>query len=328
MTYTFPALSADGTLTATFAAANQAPVIDSFLPASDPTVAEGSSQAFSITCHDPDGTTPTVSWLLDGNTVGSGLSYTYNPDYSSSGPHTVTATASDGSLNAQHQWAVTVTNVVLQVTYVSAGTASANEGSGTNDPYPAYPTGLQLNDLILLQVAVRDTSTTPATPSGFTLLFGPDSADNTGRQWIYYKFSTGTESGTVTVSVSGSTMTMARMYAFRNVALSNFVEINNPNPGSGNGATISARPVTTIGDKRLCVSLVYVTNNNNVGSFTGETGGDWTEAVTEYQFNGNDDGCIQLQTATMATAGTVTGGGYTMSGSDDWGLRAFALIPR
>ncbi|MGQ9719231.1 MAG: hypothetical protein ACUVWK_05280, partial [Nitrososphaerales archaeon] len=104
-----------------------------------------------------------------------------------------------------------------QVTFVSAGTGSGVAG----DPKPAYPTGLQANDLILLQVTVRSTTATVTTPSGFTLLYGPDST-GTGRQWIYYKFATGSESGTITVDQSGTTCAIARMYAFRNVALSSF----------------------------------------------------------------------------------------------------------
>jgi hypothetical protein len=211
-----------------------------------------------------------------------------------------------------------------QVAFVSAGAGSAREGDGTNDPLPTYPAGLQANDLILLQVMVSDTSTTPTTPAGFTLLFGPDST-GAGRQWIYYKFATGTESGELRVSVSGSVMSMARMYAFRYVSLSSFTE--GGSFYSETGPTILACSVTTTGSGRLAVSFVFVNDNNNVHHFTGETGGNWMEAVSEFQYDGNTDGTLQLQIATMASAGTISGGSYTMSYSDPWGVRAFALIP-
>src|SRR4030066_573591 len=85
--------------------------------------------------------------------------------------------------------------MAAQVTYQNAGT-----GSGTTaNPTPAYPTGLVSGDLIVLQVTVRDIATTPSTPGGFTLGFGPDST-GTGRQWLYYKISNGTETGTITVT--------------------------------------------------------------------------------------------------------------------------------
>jgi hypothetical protein len=211
-----------------------------------------------------------------------------------------------------------------QVTYVGAG-----DGSGTTgNPTPTYPSGLQADDLILLQVTVRDTYYTPTTPNGFTLLYGPDST-GTGRQWIYYKFATGSESGPLTVTIGGYSCKMARMYSFRNVALSNFTESGGF--GSGSWSTINAESVTTDGTNRLAVSFVFVNDNNDVGSFSGETGGDWTEAVDEYQYSGpyyNDDGCIQLQTATMASAGTISGGSCYMGGNDPWGVRAFALKPK
>jgi hypothetical protein len=119
---------------------------------------------------------------------------------------------------------------------------------------------------------------------------------------------------------------MARMYAFRNVALSSFTE--GGSFGSGTGQTINARSVTTTGDARLAVSFNFVNDDNVVNSFAGETGGNWIEAVNEYTTTQGNDGCIQVQTATMATAGPINGGSYTMSYTDPWGVRAFALKPR
>jgi hypothetical protein len=208
-----------------------------------------------------------------------------------------------------------------QVTFVSAGA-----GSGTTaNPTPSYPTELQAGDLILLQVTVRDTTNTPTTPTGFTLLYGPDST-GTGRQWIYYKFADGSESGTLTITIGGTSCKIARMYAFRNVAPSNFIESGGF--ASGLTATISPPPVTTTGVSELAVAFVFVNDDNAVGSFAGETGGDWVEAVAEFTTTAGFDGCVQLQTATMANAGTISGGSYTMSAADPWGVRVFALKPK
>lgn len=221
-----------------------------------------------------------------------------------------------------------------QVTYVGAGAGV----SGTSQRYSAttlnvaYPSDLAADDLLIMQVTVRSTSyAAPTTPSGWTLLSGtPDSSSSTVRQYIYYKFATGSETGSQSISFAatgqytGYTL-MARMYAFRNVALTSFTE--GGGVGSGNSATITGQAVTTTGDNRLALAFVFVADNNNVGSFSG---GNWAEAA-EYQYNGpysGDDGCIQLQTATMVSAGTISGGSYTMDDSDPWGVRAFALIPR
>lgn len=180
----------------------------------------------------------------------------------------------------------------------------------------------------MLQVTVRNTANSPSLPEDFTLLYGPDTAGTAGRQWVYYKISDGTETGTITVSIDGTStvVKMARIYAFRNAAMSNFVE-DGGFSSSGSGSSVSAPPVTTSGEGELVVSFVFVCDDNAVGSFTGETGGDWQEAVPEYTTTSGEDGCIQLQTAVMISAGTISGGTYTMSASDPWGVRAFAIKP-
>jgi hypothetical protein len=57
------------------------------------------------------------------------------------------------------------------------------------------------------------------------------------------------------------------------------------------------------------------------------SGGTWVEAVAEYATATGTDGCIQLQTADMASAGTINGGTYTMLASDGWGVIGFAIRP-
>jgi hypothetical protein len=214
----------------------------------------------------------------------------------------------------------------VQVTFVAAGAGAATATTPTTaNILVPYPTGLQANDLLLLQTTVRDLVSSPTTPSGWTLLYGPDAGSTLVRQWIFYKFATGSETGTQAVSCAVAVCRMGRMYAFRNVATSSFTE--GGGFGQGTVATISAQSVTTTGVKRLDVSFVFVSDDNAVGSFTGETGGDWTETMAEFTTTSGADGCIQLQSATMASAGTISGGTYAMAAADQWGVRAFALIP-
>jgi hypothetical protein len=122
---------------------------------------------------------------------------------------------------------------------------------------------------------------------------------------------------------SGTNLKVARMYAFRNVALSSFTESGGFT--SGSGTTVSAQSVTTSSVNRLAVSFVFDTANNVLNPFSG---GSWAEAVAEYTTATSSGGGVQLQTATMATAGTTTAGTYTITTSASWGVRAFALIPR
>jgi hypothetical protein len=210
-----------------------------------------------------------------------------------------------------------------QVTYIGAG----NGVSGTSGSLSApYPSGLAANDLLLLQITIRDTTSAPIQPSGWTLLFGPDSS-TVGRQWIYYKFAVGSESGSLSLTVGGTSCQIARMYDFRNVASSSFTENNNNFGFSPGSTTVSAQSVTTSGTGRFAVSFVFDTYSNALPAFSGENGGTWAEALGEYTTNSGSRGGVQLQIATMASAGTISGGSLSIATSASWGVRGFALIP-
>ena len=96
--------------------------------------------------------------------------------------------------------------------------------------------------------------------------------------------------------------------------------------GVGTSDTIADTGVETLGVDRLVCNFVAVNDDNAVDAFTGMTGGTWAEAVAEYASGTGTDGCIQLQTATLATSGTINGGTETMAVSDAWGVVGFALI--
>jgi hypothetical protein len=215
--------------------------------------------------------------------------------------------------------ASTLTTGGDQVTYDCAGSGT----SGTGTLYVQYPWSLSANDLILLQIVVRDTTNSPATPSGFTLLYGPDSS-GTGRQWIYYKFASGSESGTKSISISGSSLKLARMYSFENVVVSsNFYESGGF--GTGSTATVYAQSATTTVSKSLVVSFNFATDDRDINAFTSESGGDWREIVSNFESGYGGGASIEAQKATMTSTGTISGGSYTMSGSASWGVRAFVL---
>ncbi len=96
---------------------------------------------------------------------------------------------------------------------------------------------------------------------------------------------------------------------------------------SAGSTTISAQPVTTADVNRLAVSFVFDTYSNTLAAFSGSSGGTWVEPVLEYTTTTSSRGGVQLQTATMTSAGTISGGSYSISTSTSWGVRAFALIP-
>lgn len=106
------------------------------------------------------------------------------------------------------------------VSYVAKGTNAL----GTTSCAPGYPAGLSANDLILCAVQAREAASAVATmPAGWTLLaevagtFGTVGVD-TGptRMWWFTKDTvSGSESGTVTVTVTSGTVCIAAMFAFQ-----------------------------------------------------------------------------------------------------------------
>ncbi|MEM2815700.1 MAG: hypothetical protein QW056_00405 [Candidatus Bathyarchaeia archaeon] len=215
--------------------------------------------------------------------------------------------------------------VYSQITFVSSGTGSgATQGQLT----PSYPPNLQAGDLILLQIVVWDSAISISTPIGFTHLYTDKNETNSWQQWIFYKNATGFESGTVTITIGGNALKMARMYAFRNVDI---CISEGKNFKSGQSTRVYAPSVTTSGPKRLAIAFVSIKDDVAVSSFTGETGGDWIEQTEEYRFkSGNDRGCLQLQSAALENMGEITGGYFdiTAQKAPAWGVSAFALVPK
>ena len=97
--------------------------------------------------------------------------------------------------------------------------------------------------------------------------------------------------------------------------------------GTGTSTTVADTGVTTLGPNRL--ALNFSAFNDDLtgfgGSFTGETGGDWTSAGS-YGTSTGTDASMNLNTAAIASAGTINGGTYTIT-SMAWGVVGFALIP-
>jgi hypothetical protein len=94
----------------------------------------------------------------------------------------------------------------------------------------------------------------------------------------------------------------------------------------GSSVTVADIAVITNGTDRLACQFVAIGANQATASFTGETGGDWTEAEAEYATATGATATLQLQTASVAAAGTIDGGTQTIS-SADWGCIGTAIIP-
>lgn len=198
--------------------------------------------------------------------------------------------------------------------YVAAGTAST-----IDVPYPASITA---GDLLIMQFMIRSTPlNTVTTPAGWTLQYGPeDSAPTPDFQaYTYVKTAAGSESGNLTVTCSGTDSSKSgRIYAIQ--------DTNGTIEGAATrrdqNSTVLCNNLTTSGDDRLGVALVYYRDVQATTSFTTESGGDWTEA---YAYS--PAGVLQIQTAQVASATTITGGSLTYGAYTHWITRSFALQP-
>jgi hypothetical protein len=96
---------------------------------------------------------------------------------------------------------------------------------------------------------------------------------------------------------------------------------------AGATAAISDVGVTTLGVDRLALNFIAVDDDNQASfsSFAGETGGDWVLRASFGSATGTD-GAVGLQTAAMASAGTINGGSFTMAAADNWGVAGTAFI--
>lgn len=156
------------------------------------------------------------------------------------------------------------------------------------------------------------------------------------RMWLYIGRATATTVGDQydTAQVGGQDI-YNRLYEFSGVhtgtALADVIE--NGSAGStttsaGTSNTIADASVQTLGADRLALNFVAINDDNALDAFTGQSGGTWAEAVAEFASSTGTDAAIQLQTATIASAGTIDGGTEGMAASDAWGVVGFALKPQ
>lgn len=235
-------------------------------------------------------------------------------------------------------------------TFVQANAGATDAGGGWVTAGGSLPVSMTIGNLVVLQVlqdgSTSDAVTISAASNGVEALDGtassltfvgafPVGSPTAAIQhlWIGRARAT-TNSVTVTGANSTSEDVYVRLYEFSGVntgtALSDVIEnstAGNAVNGAGTGTSVTDTGVTTTGADRLALQFVAVDDDNSLDPFSGESGGDWAEAVAEFAEASGTDGAIQLQTATIASAGTINGGSLTMGASDNWGVVGFALLP-
>jgi len=106
---------------------NSPPVIDSYLPETNPTVSLGESQTFTITKSDSDGDTLTVAWYVDNvlQENDTGDSFTFNA--STRNTFAIKVAVSDNEHSETHTWTLTVSSDSDSDSSVDTNGTSGNE---------------------------------------------------------------------------------------------------------------------------------------------------------------------------------------------------------
>jgi hypothetical protein len=202
-------------------------------------------------------------------------------------------------------------------TYVDTG-AGAN---GSGSVAPSYGTNAA-GDLFIARVYRNGGSIT--TPAGWTL---QGTCTGTGLEIKVFTRdarSTGSESGTVTFTATGSSPACAQIDTMRNVATSSFIESVVTASAGGGSSSLNMPTVTPGGVNRYAYAAIGSNGGNSgMASATGESGGDWQELAAE-QSSGLGDG-VQGQGSTQAGGVAISGGSMVLNSAQGVCV-AFALV--
>ena len=216
----------------------------------------------------------------------------------------------------------------MAITYNSQGAGVATETSGAACS-PLCPAVVAANDILIAHAYFEGTTTAPDTPSGWTLLDGPRDIGTTvvARHWVYGKIADGTEDGAAVAfgSQTVTTMRAGRVYSFAGYVSGTITDVVTGFAATSHATDPQMPTVTTTATGALAVALVGQNDNNAFASPTGETGGDWVEAVAEFTAALTPGLSLGIETATpTADPGTISGGAMATT-NDPCGVIGFQI---
>lgn len=187
-----------------------------------------------------------------------------------------------------------------------------------------YPATISAGDILVVIVNANssDTADVVGGLTGYSAIY--ENGAGTGRYVsAWYKVADGSEDGgslncTVTFSGTTNSRCLSQIHQFA----AGTVDLTVGAANSGTSSTPGFASTTTNAVNSLAVGIMWFNTSTTINSHVGETGGDWTEAVAEATSAGNG---IQVQTATMASVGTISGGNSSLGISTTWRNYTFAI---
>lgn len=210
------------------------------------------------------------------------------------------------------------------ITYQTPGAIAYSTAGGTSVS-PAYPASIATNDLLILIIGMKPStanSGSVTTPTGWTADgsltgaggYGTTLGGDTGNTnvFAFYKVATGTESGTLAVTLTTNNISWAQMYRFSNASGSwSVAGATGSDTSAGNvSITHSTNPGVTAGDYILG-AMIIPTDVGGGAQFssealsqTGVTFNTPVEISEPFTNVGNDIGGVTYYSS--ATAGTAS----------------------
>jgi len=218
----------------------------------------------------------------------------------------------------------------MAIAYKSAGAGASTETSAAALS-PACPATVDAGDVLIAHVFWEGTTSAPSTPSGWEPLTGPHVIETTiARHWIFGKIADGSEDAAAVAfgSPAVTTQRAARVYSFSGWIDGAISELCGGFSHQSHATDPQMPSVTTPRAEALAVAFAAQNDDNAHASATGESGGDWTEAVAEYTVALTPGLTISLQTCTpTANPGTVSGGSISTT-NDPCGVIGFYIQDR
>lgn len=223
------------------------------------------------------------------------------------------------------------------ISFGAAGTV----GTGSTSLTPAYPAGLASGNMILMPVASKYPANSPATPSGWTLVgqgsggAGAAGSDS-GTMYItvYSKISDGTESGTVTVTITSGNSAVGRMFSYAKTAGTwNVAMVSGADSTAGTdwSATGASDPSVVTGDWMVCASAANGANGSAIASLqaltqTGITYGAFVERSDSGTGTGDNCHLVVTDHAATGTSGAAPVHTWTSTMASSAGATAFVRL--
>jgi len=216
----------------------------------------------------------------------------------------------------------------MAIAHAGTGSNASTETSGAALS-PLCPATVNAGDILVAHVFWESNVTAPSTPGGWTLLYGPALIETTvARHWVFGKIADGSEdSGAVAFGAPAvTTQRAARVYSFSGRVGGAIADLVKGFAETSHATDPQMPSVTTTQTGALACALVGQNDNNAFVSPTGESGGDWVEAVAELTAALTPGLSIGLCTCTpTANPGTVSGGNIATT-NDPCGVIGFQIL--